>query len=445
MPKKIALIALAVVAPLFGSPALATTCPSSNITLANGTTADVTPLNTNFANLLSCANTYLAPLESPHFTGSVGIGTASPPNKLTIADGGSPYSGGTGRLLQLFSNGTGPVEALFGNTNNGFAVRATISSGSANQRIGFVDGGGIEDLIVTGQGNVGIGTTNPFQKLDVRLTSPASTAQPATISNGTGDNHTALFLNFSDGAAAQIGSKIGIQFGGYQTYGIGGIFGVMTTAGGTTQGDLTFDLKAGAYDSTLTERMRITAAGNVGIGTASPAVTLTVVGDIRVGTSGTYGCLQNFAGTGLIGTCNSDSALKIVRGNVSGVLDKFANLQLVRFNWNQTAAAIYHNSTSTLNTGFIAQAVELQFPELVSRDAHGYRQLDYSSLSLYGLEAIKELKIANDRQAAEIVQLQAQLGQMERRLAGLEARMSTRTAANDDGLRRRLRQASMVR
>ena len=42
----------------------------------------------------------------------------------------------------------------------------------------------------------------------------------------------------------------------------------------------------------------------------SRMTSLQVFGDIRVGTSGTNGCLKNFAGTGIIGTCSSDRRLK---------------------------------------------------------------------------------------------------------------------------------------
>jgi len=36
-----------------------------------------------------------------------------------------------------------------------------------------------------------------------------------------------------------------------------------------------------------------TAGGNVGVNTATPLIQLQVVGDIRVGTSGTNGCVQS--------------------------------------------------------------------------------------------------------------------------------------------------------
>jgi len=66
--------------------------------------------------------------------------------------------------------------------------------------------------------------------------------------------------------------------------------------------------------NTPTTRMTIMPDGNVGIGTFTDIPTITdklqVSGDIRMGTSGTNGCLKNFAGTGLIGTCSSDRRFK---------------------------------------------------------------------------------------------------------------------------------------
>lgn len=134
------------------------------------------------------------------------------------------------------------------------------------------------------------------------------------------------------------------------------------------------------------------SGANIGIGTTDPsAAKLVVVGDIRTGTSGTNGCVQNFAGTAIAGTCSSDQRLKTVTGNVGSVLDRLTQLDLVTYHWNQTAADLYHNNQDATNTGYLAQQVQAQFPELVSTDSNGYEQLNYTTLSLYGLEAIKEL------------------------------------------------------
>lgn len=151
------------------------------------------------------------------------------------------------------------------------------------------------------------------------------------------------------------------------------------------------------------------SSGKIGIGVKSPLDKLQVVGDIRVGTSGTNGCLKKFDGTGLIGACSSDARLKNVIGTVTNVLDGISHINLVNFHWNDTAASIYHNNTTTTATGFIAQDVQKQFPELVTTDEHGYYTLDYSTLGLYTTEAVKELSQKVDAQQREIDALKADI------------------------------------
>ncbi len=54
--------------------------------------------------------------------------------------------------------------------------------------------------------------------------------------------------------------------------------------------------------------------GNVGIGQFDDFPTITdklqVFGDIRVGTTGTNGCIKDFGGNALAGTCSSDRRFK---------------------------------------------------------------------------------------------------------------------------------------
>jgi hypothetical protein len=61
-----------------------------------------------------------------------------------------------------------------------------------------------------------------------------------------------------------------MQFGGYNEYSIGGIFGVLDSTGGSTSGDITFDFGNGTSAGDLIEKVRFTHEGNVGIGTTSP-------------------------------------------------------------------------------------------------------------------------------------------------------------------------------
>ncbi len=108
------------------------------------------------------------------------------------------------------------------------------------------------------------------------------------------------------------------------------------------------------------------ASGSVGIGTYTPATKLQVLGDIRVGTSGTNGCIQGFGGATIAGTCSSDERLKSNIFDIGNVLEKFQDLRIVNYNWNHLAADLYKNDASQKQMGFLAQNIETLFPELIS-------------------------------------------------------------------------------
>ena len=164
--------------------------------------------------------------------GDVGIGTTAPGGKLEV-------NGGTGVAT---SGGTLIVRQDGDTSNDGIALT---SSNSISHRI-YKNAGGTflmgpstdsDAFALDLNGNVGIGTTAPSQKLEVGGNVLLQNNDEIRFKDSGGTERTAIELDPSNN------------------------FNIGTSAGG----NLRF-----INGSSYTERMRITSAGNVGIGTDSP-------------------------------------------------------------------------------------------------------------------------------------------------------------------------------
>lgn len=111
--KLIAFVSGALLSLALAGAAFAQVCPAYTYTFSNGSTADANQVNANFNSILNCANTSLAPLANPHFTGSVGVGTTSPQEYLSVA--GQFIQVGQGRNITSYDS-----NIVFGDVIGGF-------------------------------------------------------------------------------------------------------------------------------------------------------------------------------------------------------------------------------------------------------------------------------------------------------------------------------------
>ena len=371
-----------------GNVGIGTTAPSRKLHVydTNGTNAgagyfhqsltDQDTVNPTGINAYGTNNASVANARAAY--GVVGYGRANPSAGITLNAQhmgvyGLGYNIGAGTVNSVSgvrgsvrNTGGGVINYGYGfyadcdGANNCYGLY--VAAGDANVPVGNDWG-----VYVTGEdqnyfsGNVGIGTTNPSARLHI---------------NGGVKIEGTNTLEFGAGVAGKEANAGKI---GYQTF--SGDSLDIVGAGTPGNRKIRFYAEAGSsFD------------GNVGIGTTAPADKLHVAGDIRVGT-GTTGCVKDADGTVIAGTCSSDEALKTDIQDLQNVLDGFANLRVIRYRWNELAADEYKYATSSIQLGVLAQNVEEFFPELVVEDAKGYKQVNYTGLSLYGLEAIKELNL----------------------------------------------------
>lgn len=189
-------------------------------------------------------------------SGNVGIGTTSPSSRLDVL---TSSSGPVATLKNTSSTG-GSGLAVYGGTGSGSNI-LTLYDKDSNQR-----------LEVTGEGNVGIGTTSPSARLEVQGTNSNTQAALKVTDSGDSffevvpDNNT----TFKIGDLDAVGDEAMI---------VGTFSDITFSKGGTTT-------------------MILDSNNRVGIGTTSPSSKLQVNGDLTVGDDSTVGSFINVIAAG---------------------------------------------------------------------------------------------------------------------------------------------------
>jgi endosialidase-like protein len=394
-----------------GNFGIGTSLPTALLEISNGLTPGA-PASATIA-------TYNAAPGGSFLTGRKARGTPAAPTAVQNGDG----------LLSLSGRG-------YGTTGFGFNGGATIGMRATENYTDTAMGSLIQffttpngtttltpRMTIDQNGFVGIGTPTPNGMLDIHRNGTTNVYGTSYGTQGSGFKGRVARGTFAAPTATQSGDELA-EFTAAGHDGTDFLEGAgwaafaaenwTNTAHGTVMGF--FATPLGGSDAQL--YMAINPNGNVGINpqldvNGFPLVDdkLQVYGDIRVGTTGTNGCIKNFAGTGIIGTCSSDRRLKKNITPFAPMLDKVTALQPVHYVWRADEFPDRHFGNAR-NYGLIAQDVEQVLPELVATDNDGYKAIDYSKLPLLTIQAVKELKAENDELKQEVAELKRLMNEL---------------------------------
>ena len=288
------------------------------------------------------------------------------------------------RLEQNNSGGfTAQTWDVAGNEAN-FFVRDVTSGSRLPFRIR--PGAPTSSIDISASGNVGILNASPNASLDIsgnttilgaddglttRTTATTKTSRVAIPPFTTGN------LNFTySGALVNSTDNVAAVGGGFSGQSAATVVAFFTAANTNT--------------AVGTERMRITSAGRVGIGTTAPDQTLSVNGDASKSGGGSW---QTF----------SDERLKKINGSYNSGLNAVMRLQPLRYEYKPDNALGIKPVGERIGVG--AHAVQQVIPEAVTKNAEGYLMVNNDPIIWTMLNAIKE-------QQKEIVELKRQIRQL---------------------------------
>ncbi|MBI1927050.1 tail fiber domain-containing protein [Candidatus Poribacteria bacterium] len=303
----------------------------------------------------------------------VGIGTTSPTQKLDV-NGDATISGKVGIGM---ASPTANLHVV-GSTENQFVAKfiqqnsvdgpgvyiETTDSIATNSALRITSGGTVELFRVVNNGNVGIGTLEALEKLDIR-----GTTKHMDVGSG--------------GASIALGETTAgpmARISGENTFGGGG--------------SLLFETRD-STDGNFQRWMVIRDTGNVGIWTTSPTNILTV---------------QQNSPTDPIAdawTTYSSIRWKTNIQPIEGALEKVQRLRGVSYDGK---------ADGQHNIGLIAEEVGEVIPEVVAYEENGQdaKSVDYARLVALLIEGMKE-------QQAELNGLKAKMAQLESALKKLQA------------------------
>jgi hypothetical protein len=372
-----ALLAGFAVALIYSGSAVSQTCATYPNTLTNGAPADANQVMANF----NCA----ALLGSAHFTGKVGIGTASPGSPLTV-QGASSW--GVGQIIGAGTNAESDIGFHSSNIPNGGAGDWLIGSNIGSAPTGAFtiwDGALGNVLTITTGGAFGVGNVSPANSLDISdnhgtLPPTSGTSQAGSILTETGD----------------VGLTLGID----NTSPYAGWIQVANISA------LNVD-----YDLLLNPN-----GGTVGIGTSTP--------------NSSYILYVNGAAAGTSAwTVVSDARLKDHVTDLKNGIATVAKLRPVRFDWKpvekRKVGKDLKLAVGEPQIGFIAQEVEKVLPEAVTVPRNGSSDpyvLQETKLIPLLVAAVKEQQDEIKAQQTKIVELSAEIMNLKEKVGGAPAR-----------------------
>jgi hypothetical protein len=298
-------------------------------------------------------------------SGNVGIGTSSPAALLHVA---KSDDGGTVEIIleNSFTNAGSStdeytqIQGRFGGYDASYIITGKESDfTTAALRKSYLafstrtaTTGMSEKVRIDSSGNVGIGTSSPTQQLDVTATSSSTAIIVAQNTTAT-----------SGGASLRAGNPQNTLIMGTDSNG-GGLTGTANASYFYTTSTSPI-----VFLPNTTERMRISAAGGLSVGTTADAGAggILATGDVTA---------PNFNTT-------SDATLKTNVKTLTGSLDAVQALRGVSFDWIDNGGS---------EIGVIAQEVEAVLPALVNTNDQGIKTVKYGNMVAVLIEAVKELK-----------------------------------------------------
>jgi len=349
--------------------------------------------------------------------GNIGIGTSSPAQKLDI--GGSGNS-----IMRLLAAGQG----------NGLEIGQLTSDGgnkifAVNNNYLAIGTNNTEQMRITSDGNVGIGTTSPTLPLIISKPQGAALIQSTTSTNSA-------YLAFNNGGGT---SYVGVDTSTGSIFSSGAYGMTLFNAANS----------ATTFFTNATERMRIDPSGNLGVGTSGTSGSkFTILQSNSINTqylvnnnaSTCYGMQIYYSArtpnntgeefiycgdTGQRFSARSNGGLANYSGNnvnlsderektnielAGNYLSKICSIPVKTFNYIDQN----REEDDGLTLGVIAQDVQNVAPELIMESNWGTKEEPKMRFGIYQtdlqyalMKSIQELNAKVEAQATEIAELKA--------------------------------------
>jgi len=331
-----------------------------------------------------------------YISGSVGIGTTNPQTPLdvngsvrfrtSITDNNNA-TGTSNQILTAGPSGAGVTWATLNASSIGAIsginiVNDTATTTPLNLAFTSASSGSVTTLnvdtsgltfIPSGNGSLGIGTTNPTRNLDVN-----------------GEIRLRAGLYDSTNALGSLNQVLTVGAGGSVTWqavtSTGAISGINVSQDDT---GIRYPLLAAGANATTTAQyvdatalVYNTSSNCLGIGSLTPTSRLDIIGDIRVSGIVTAGDFNS----------TSDRKLKTNIQPIANPIEKVLQISGVSFNWKETGKA---------TMGVVAQEIETVLPELVSDTDP--KTVNYNGLIGLLIECVKD----QQKQIDELKQITA--------------------------------------